>query len=382
MKILNVVVRMDPVRGGGAVERTFQMSLFLAQAGVDCTILTTDMELTAERINALKGVKVLAFPCFNQRFYLAKFSYSRIRKVIADVDIIHLMKHWTLLNILVYFFARRLKKPYVFCAAGTLPVYGRSKILKILYNLLIGRRIVGNASACVAITPDEVEHFKSYGVEERKIIIIPNGITPESLMSKNDIAFRGKFGIGQGQIILFAGRLNPIKGPDLLLRAFCHLKETFPDHQLVFMGPDEGMAPMLKEIIDAAGVKDRVHFLGYLGGVDKSHAYNAAELLVIPSRREAMSIVVLEAGIVGKPVLLTDQCGFNIVSDVQGGKVVPASVEGLEQGLRDLLADSDRLKFLGENLRKYVAKNFLWSSLIKRYIELYNRLIGTRDLVK
>jgi len=379
MKVLNIIISLDPVNGGGSVERTFQMSRFLALVGVDCSILTTDLGLTVERINGLKEVEVIALPCFNKRFYLARFSYSKIKNIISNVDIIHLMNHWTFQNALVYFFARRLHKPYVICAAGALPVYGRSKIPKILYNMFIGKKIVRNASFCIAITPDEVEHFKSYGIDASKIVIIPNGITRDNLAKKDDDAFRKKFRISSRRIILFAGRLNYIKGPDLLLRAYCNLKDVLRDYQLVFIGPDEGMLSMLKQIVDANDVKDRIHFLGYLSGIDKSHAYNVSELLVIPSRKEAMSIVVLEAGITGKPVLLTDQCGFSMVSDINGGKVVSASVEGLQQGLIELVNNQAKLELMGNNLRKHVEKNFLWDSLIKEYIKLYKQILGVRD---
>ena len=378
MKILNVNMSLDPVNGGGSVERTFQMSRFLARAGVECSILTTDLGLTAERIKALDGTDIIALPCFNNRFYLARFSYSKIKNIISKVDVIHLMNHWTFQNALVYFFARRLKKSYVICAAGSLLVYGRSKILKILYNIFIGKKIVRNAAFCIAITPDEAEHFKSYGVDASKIVIIPNGITPDSLAMKDDAAFRKKFMLSNKRIILFAGRLRHIKGPDLLLRAYCNLKDMLHDYQLVFIGPDEGALPMLKEMVDANGVKDRVHFLGYLGGVDKSYAYNASELLIIPSRQEAMSIVVLEAGITGKPVLLTDQCGFNMVSDINGGKVVPASIDGLQQGLIELISNQAGLELMGNNLRKFVEEHFLWDSLVNKYIKLYDRVLSIK----
>jgi len=382
MKVLNVIVSLDPINGGGAVERTFQMSRYLAHAEIKCSILTTDLGLTSERVKKLEGVDVIALPCFNKRFYLSSFPYFKIKKIILGVDIIHLMCHWTFQNVLVYFLARRFNKPYVMCAAGSLPIYGRSKILKILYNAFIGKKIINNAAFCIAITSDEVDHFKSYGVDATKIVIIPNGISQENLLMCDDIGFRKKFGLCNNRIILFAGRLNHIKGPDLLLRAFCNLKDVLCDYQLVFIGLDEGMLPILKKIVYANDVMNRVHFLGYLGGIDKSYAYNASELLVIPSRQEAMSIVVLEAGIAGKPVLLTDQCGFNMVRNIDGGKVVSASIEGLQQGLIELLNDSSNLELMGNNLRKFVEEHFLWDSLVNEYVRLYERILFSRDNAK
>lgn len=375
MKVLNVNMSLDPVTGGGTAERTFQMSRFLAKAGIDCIVLTTNLGLTPRRIMDMDGVKVIPLPCLIKRFYVPKFSYRVIKRIVEDVDVVHLMGHWTFINALVYFIGKRLNKPYVVCPAGTLPIYGRSKIIKMLYNLVIGKNIIRNASGHIAITTDEVNQFQDYGVEGDKVSVISNGINAEDFQA-NDIAdFRRKYGLGDVPFIMFMGRLNSIKGPDLLLRAFCNVKEKLRDFHLVFVGPDGGMLAELKEMVADAGAGDRVHFIGYLGGADKSQVYHAAELLVIPSRQEAMSFVVLEAGITGTPVLITDQCGFNEVATIGGGQVVPASAEGIEKGLIEILTDPNGLKSKGVNLKKYICAHFIWNSVIDKYIKLYRQIL-------
>ena len=375
MKVLNVNMSLDPVTGGGTAERTFQMSRFLAKVGMECIVLTTNLGLTPRRIMDMDGVKVIALPCLVKRFYVPKFSYRLIKRIVADVDVFHLMGHWTFINALVYFIGKRLNKPYVVCPAGTLPIYGRSKIIKMLYNLVIGKNIIRNASGHIAITKDEVNQFQDYGVEGYKVSVISNGINAEDFQA-NDIAdFRRKYGLGDVPFIMFMGRLNSIKGPDLLLRAFCNVKDKLRDFHLVFVGPDGGMLAELKEMVADAGVGDRVHFIGYLGGADKSQVYHAAELLVIPSRQEAMSFVVLEAGITGTPVLITDQCGFNEVAPIGGGQVVPASAEGIEKGLIEILTDPNGLKSKGVNLKRYICAHFIWDSVIDKYIKLYHQIL-------
>jgi len=144
---------------------------------------------------------------------------------------------------------------------------------------------------------------------------------------------------------------------------------------LVFVGPDDGMLSELKQMVDEYQLNDRIHFIGYLGGADKSNAYHAADLLVIPSRQEAMSIVVLEAGISGTPVLLTDQCGFNVIEKIDGGKVVQASVKGIELGLIEILRDKDRLNSMGSNLKQYTNENFTWDSIIGKYLTLFGQIL-------
>lgn len=374
MKILNVIMSLDRVTGGGSVERTFQMSRALVKAGEECSILTTDVGLTPERIKELEGVTVVALACLSKRFYVPKFRYKEIEDLVINADIIHLMTHWTFLNALVYVIARRHKKPYVVCPAGVLLIYGRSRVIKSLYNLLIGKKLIRNANKHIAITADEIPQFKTYGVQNDSITVIPNGIDPEDFKDNDVDDFRAKYGLGRAPFILFMGRLNAAKGPDLLLRAFCNARENLAAYHLVFAGPDQDMSAELRAMASQYNVLDRVHFLGYVGRLDKSRAYYAADLLVIPSRREAMSIVVLEAGISGTPVLMTDQCGFNELAETGGGMVVPVSVGGLEKGLVDMLCNRVNLKTRGQNLKAFVSKYFLWDSLVDKYIQLYKGL--------
>jgi glycosyltransferase involved in cell wall biosynthesis len=375
MKILNVNMSLDPIRGGGTTERSFQMSRFLSRNGQNCTVLTLDLGLTQERINAMAGVKVIAMPCLFKRFGLPRFSLSAINQIVGDSDIIHLMSHWTFLNALVYYCARHQKKPYVVCPAGSLPIFGRSKFNKKIYNLVVGKKIIRNANRCIAISPNEFSHFERYGIKKESISVIQNGICLEEYLIKDDIAFRQAYGLLDTPFILFVGRLNPIKGPDILLRAFCAIKDKFP-HHLVFAGPDGGMLNDLEEIVRQENVGDRVHFVGYLAGTRKSMAYHAAELLVIPSRSEAMSIVVLEAGATATPVLIADQCGFNDIKEIGGGIVVATSDEGIKQGLINLLSMPSELKSMGNKLKQYTQEFFTWDSIVSKYIKLYEEILS------
>lgn len=371
---------MDPVTGGGGTERTLQMSRYLSKSGHQCTILTTDYKLSQARINEMKGVELIVLPCLNKRFYIPVVSINKIIQIVKNMDIIHLMAHWSPLNALVYYAIRLANKPYVVCPVGTLPKFGRSKTLKRIYDIIIGRKIIKNANAHIAVTSDETSQFKPYGVNLEKIRIIPNGIVNNESESNDDTIFRKKYGLSRGPFILFVGRLNPIKGPDLLLKAFCNVISEIEPYHLVIAGPDNGMLSYLKAIAASNNVKKRVHFIGYVGGRDKFMAYHASELLVIPSRQESMSIVVLEAGITGTPVLLTDQCGVNEIENINGGKIVPATVKGLEEGLIEMLYSSDELKEKGVNLKKYISNHFLWDSVVTNYIKLYEDILQNGNL--
>ena len=86
-------------------------------------------------------------------------------------------------------------------------------------------------------------------------------------------------------------------------------------------------------------------------------------------------MVALEAGLTGTPVLITDKCGFNELSKINGGVVVAATVEGIERGLINIFSHKEKLKLMGRNLRKYVIENFIWETIINKYIRLFNQIL-------
>lgn len=355
------------------------MSRFLArQDGVQCTVLALDIELDAHRIHAHAPATVVALPCLWKRFYVPRGGRRIIKRLVHEADIIHMMGHWSVLNLLVYLAARRASKPYVVCPAGALPIFGRSAMLKKFYNAIVGRAIIRNAAAWIAVTAGEFPHFESYGISATQVTVIPNGVTEEDFPFTDRQAFLIRHGLPDATMVLFMGRLNPIKGPDLLLQAFIRAHRHFQDFHLVFAGPDGGMLPELKQAAGRAGISEYVHFLGYVSGDDKSAAYHCAKLLVIPSRQEAMSIVALEAGMCGTPVLLTDQCGFSDIRLVDPRLEVPATVEGLAQGLTGLLADAGVLERVAPAWKTFVAQRYAWSAIVPEYIDLYKQIVMHR----
>lgn len=376
MKVLNVNAMLDTKVGGGTAERTFQLTRYLAGQGVVCTVLTLDTGLPAERIKALAPARIVALPKLWSRYQVPWPAFDQIRRLVAEVDIIHLMGHWSILNAYVYLVARSAGRPYVVCPAGCLPIVTRSGLLKRIYNLVFGYRIIQNASAWIAVTAGEFPAFREYGIDSKRITVIPNGVAADDFQVSSPLP--GDPLLPEGApYILFIGRLNPVKGPDLLLEAFGRIASEFPAWRLIYAGPDEGMQGALEQGATALGLRERVSFSGFLGGGLKTAAYMAARLVVVPSRSDAMSIVAVEAGICATPVLMTDQCGLNELRLVDEGLVVPATVDGLAAGLRLALADSDRLRAWGYAWQALVRERYLWSRNGAAFQTLLEKAVAT-----
>lgn len=375
MKVLNVCSNFDPMTGGGEAERTFQMTRFLQGASVECRVLTVDTGLSTARKAALGDCVVIALPCLLRRFYVPHASIGRLRKLVETSDIVHLIGHWTILNAMVYLACRQSGKPYVICPAGALRIFGRSKLLKKIYSFLVGRNMMTNAAACIAVTQDEKKYFLSQGVNPEHVIVIPNGIAEADFLSNDEYKFREKYALGSDPYLLFVGRLNAIKGPDMLLEAYARVNRVMGNMIVVFVGPDGGLLESLKKTASTLGISSKSRFVGYLEGDEKSDAYHGAALLIVPSRHEAMSIVAIESGMCGTPVLLTDQCGFEDLQRAGGGWVVPASVDGLQRGLEGAILEEGAIEAAALRIKPFIKQNFTWEVIVNSYIRLYVSLV-------
>lgn len=378
MRVLHVNASLDPVTGGGTAERTVSLCRALSALGVHTSVLTLDIGLEPQVRAGLGDTQVEALRCVERRFYVPEWAPDRIRSAVAGADVVHLMGHWTVLNALAYRTARRAGTPHVVCPAGALPVFGRSGRHKRAYNNAVGRRLVRSAAAHIAITEAERDDFAAYGVAPGSVAVVPNGVSSEAFADPGEAAhveLRARLGGDPRPYLLFVGRLNPIKGPDLLLAAAAAMRDRLGDLRIVLAGPDEGLRAALEGQAVTAGLGDRVVFMGPVQGPVKVAAYREARMLVVPSRQEAMSLVAIEAGASGTPVLLTDACGFPDVERVGGGRVVPATVTGLAEGLGALLAEPAHLPEMGRRLRRLVLADYTWDRAARSYLHLYRSLV-------
>jgi glycosyltransferase involved in cell wall biosynthesis len=376
VKILNVNHTINPVNGGGTAERTFEFSKHLIKAGYDCDVVTLD---AGEPRRTLDGGRMIKVPTLSKRFNAPLFFLYKINAAVKTSDIIHMMGHWSVINAFAFIAAQLHRKPYVVCPAGGLPVFGRSRILKKFYNFLIGNRIVKHANLGIAITETEVTQFEAYGISREKIIVLPNAVEAPTAPLLSHTEFRKKYHLSIRPFILFLGRLNLIKGPDLLLRAFIELADEFPDYDLVFAGPDGGMLSELQSVATGSSHRDHIHCIGFVDGVDKYSAYRAAEFLVIPSRQEAMSLVVLEAGIVGTPSLFTTECGLDDFAKQELGWIATPTVAGLNSEMRKILANRHSVEAKREPLMAFVKSNFSWDIIIRRATAAFRQVVAIHE---
>lgn len=143
----------------------------------------------------------------------------------------------------------------------------------------------------------------------KKVKLIPDGIPVNYIAGVSAIDFRKMHGLENRKLILFVNRIHPLKGPQLLIQAMPEIIKNYPDARAILIGQDtDGYINELKRMAQKLGVLNNVIFMGFVSDDEKIAAYDAADVVAIPSIgefTEGFSIVLSEAWARGKTVVVT-----------------------------------------------------------------------------
>ena len=390
MNILQVSHSFIPCYdSGGVVRSVYTLSKELASRGHNVTVYTTDgctkrLDVEKNKRVDLDGVNVYYFSnisnTLRMRFKIATpVHLLRVTgKTIKNYDVIHIHEPRTTIAWIVSYYARKHKIPYVVHARGSLTLTtGRTNFKKV-FDLLFGKKTITEASKLVALTRDESKQYIEMGADPEKIEVIPNAIDLslyESIPSQGEL--REKYGISsQDKIILFLGRLNKIKGIDLLLEAFAEITEELDNVRLVIVGPDDGYQQKTNQLIDELGIKDKTTCTGPLYEDDKLAAYVDADVYVLPSRYEIFGNTVLEACACGTPVIVTERCGVSdFVSEF--GYVSSFDKKELKETIIKVLTDPSLPKTINEQ-QELLKERFSQKVIVGEIENIYKEVARQR----
>lgn len=234
-----------------------------------------------------------------------------------------------------------------------------------LYPVLtpVIRQIWRRAGAVTAISAEQIA-LAHRTMPDLKLVTIPNGVDTRSFVPTGPAPLRPF-------TIICVARLIERKGQHHLLRAFAHLRAAGTEPlALMFVGTGDA-EPQLRELAASLNVLDAVTFKGFVPRELMPRVYHDADLFVLPSQHEGMSIALLEAMASGLPVVVTNTGGTaELVTQEENGEIVAwADVPGLTATLQRLLKDGERRTRMGQAGRRR-AQEFGWPALATRYLEL------------
>lgn len=245
-------------------------------------------------------------------------------------------------------------------------------------------QVVSAASLLVANTPRErSELIDLYGADPHRVAVVAPGVDLTTFTPGDRAQAREAVSLPQdAQLVLFVGRIQPLKAPDVLLRAVERMlaREPARRSQLVVAvlggpsgsGLDEPRA--LQRLARDLGIADVVQFVPPVGRAQLAQWYRAADLLAVPSHSESFGLVALEAQACGTPVLAAAVGGLPTAVGSAGRLVDGHDADVWADALADLLDDDAALAdYRQEAVRN--AQQFGWEATAERLLEVYRQAV-------
>lgn len=393
MNILHVTLGFYPANGwGGPVKVVYDNGRELVRRGHRVTVYCTNLLDKKNRIGTgtfereVASMRVVYHDTWHIRwwpgtlgpFWLPGLS-AYLSREIRGYDVIHLNGYRSPMLIQVARVARRAGVPIVTQPHGTLPIVVNSFLAKRLYDLVLGSMETDGISALIALQESERQQALAHGVGAERIEIIPNGIDTEE---RQHVPERGSFRRNHGldlkrPLILFLARINKKKGTDMLIEAFARLEDS--NAQLAVVGPDDGQLAEVQKLIQQYNLEKRVILPGLLSGPDVLSAFQDADLFVLPCRTDTFPVTMMEACLMGTPMVITDRCEIAYLVRDRVADVVPFDTDAFAAAIHRLLNDRERYDRYRANCEEMVAETFSVKAVAARLEALYQRALDEKQ---
>ena len=255
-------------------------------------------------------------------------------------------------------------------------------------RIQVETEIMARADHLIAANPLERRQMTYlYGADPAKIQVIPCGVDLNLFKPIPPAKARAHLNLPEDhQMVLFVGRIEPLKGIDTLLQAMALVTRDFPNWQerlcVCIIGGDPADEPSvvndemerLKRLRTELGIGDLVVFLGAQDQDTLNVHYSAAEVVVVPSHYESFGMVALEAMACGTPVIASKVGGlaFTVQDGVTGFHVPERDPEALAAKISLILRDATLRQRLGAQATKW-AQGYGWPIVANQIVALYDR---------
>jgi glycosyltransferase involved in cell wall biosynthesis len=227
------------------------------------------------------------------------------------------------------------------------------------------RRTFGYADRVIVLSEEWRDYFAENVCDPERVVVIHNGVgvPPEPC------------NVSVSQNVLFLGRLDENKSPDVLIRASRRALAEFSHARLIFAG--DGDINRYGRLANELGIADRCEFLGWVSGDDKEQLFQRAGIYCLPSKHEAMPLSVMEAMARGIPVISTSVGGVpQLIEDGADGLLMKVDDEaGLSELLLGLERSPERRVKLGLAGRRRIEETFSIDASVDRLVSLYDELM-------
>ena len=241
-------------------------------------------------------------------------------------------------------------------------------------------RMAAAADRVFASTVGEAEDIGAlFGLPPERLHVVHGGVDTELFRPRDRAEARRATGIAEHErVVLFVGRLEPFKGPDILVRALAEMRDA-SDVRLVLVGgsEEERSAGWLEDIAADLGVGSRVRWQPAIPQADLPDFYASADVCAVPSFHESFGLAALEAMACGIPVVAADVGGLSsLVRDGETGRLVPShDPRAFAAALEELLDDPEHASRMGAAARAW-ASGFTWDRSVDETLDGYRSVLS------
>lgn len=243
------------------------------------------------------------------------------------------------------------------------------------------KQSAGRAECLVAFTPGERETLiRHYGAPAKNTFVAPGGVDLERFSPGNKREARKRLGLDpEGRIIMYAGRIEPFKGIELLLLAMAQM-DSLDGITLLIVGGEgkwDRERVRLERLTRELDIDRHVRWQGACQQWQLPHNYNAADVCVVPSYHESFGLVALEAMACGVPVVAAPVGGLaSLILNGETGWFVRAhNPEGFAECLDKVLGNPEQRLLMADNARKR-ATEFPWARAAQSLTDVYHEALA------
>lgn len=390
MKLLIIIPYYEPAWAYGGPPRLISSIARELAKRHQVTVITTDVLDAQQRAQphyeTLGGVEVYRLPtvsntlAWKTKIFIPRHYRSLLRKKIEAADLVFLsdFRHW--LNAAAAPLLWRQSKPYALAAFGQIQKPHDIKYpLKLLFDWCWGKALVQRAHVLITQTEHETQDYQTLGGRIEQLHLMP---LLESQPTTEELAQRGAFRKQHGlsadtKLLLFVGRLNKLKGLDVLLYSFAAVRQRLPqqDIRLVIVGRDDGYQNQLNVLIKQLGLMDQVIQTGPLYGAANAACYLDADYFVFtPTHYEETSLAAVRALSFGLPVLTTPQAELPWLDEYEAGYTVVNETEQIVEKLTHILPDAILRAKLSGNAQRLFTEHYERDQVITQLEHVFNTI--------
>lgn len=368
-KVLHLISGGDT---GGAKTHIFTLMKGLSgkvDTKIICFIKDTFYDEAKER-----GIDIEVYPQ-EKRWDLSVVSKLSDEIKNGKYDLVH--AHGARANFICMFLKKKINVPMVTTVHSDYMLDFKDSFYKNLIYTSLNKMSLKKFDHYICVSDNFKKMLVDRGFDKNKIHVLYNGIDIDektlyipktAFLEKYKINYNGEFLVG------IAARLDKVKDHETFIKACKETLEINPDIIFLIAG-DGDEQKKLEEMAKSFGIEKNIYFLGFVR--DKYSFFNAIDVNVLTSISESFPYVILEAARLSVPTVSTKTGGIpEIIKDDYTGYLFPiGNYKSLSRYILDLYDKRDKLKELGDNIKREVVEKYSYLSMGERQKEIYDEIL-------